>query len=166
MAGASADIEFSRTVVAIGQDGTFDLELDTLPASGACKTEDMYGSNDCTFNWGQTVNGSFAGNLAHDLDTGSTLSVDLKVNRVIGWKFSCPACGGLCETTVPVINEPISVEMPPCPIPSGGVEVPILSAIPDTSVTNGIKVTAVGNVGVKDASGGDVLSLDIDILVQ
>jgi len=41
---AAANIQFSREVLAIGNDGTFDLELDTNPPTGACKTEDAYGS--------------------------------------------------------------------------------------------------------------------------
>jgi len=40
----SAVVTFSRTVTAIGPDGTFDLELDTIPPSGACKSMDDYGS--------------------------------------------------------------------------------------------------------------------------
>jgi len=122
--------------------------------------------NDCTFDWGQTLGGSFAGNLAHPLEQGSSLHVDLKVNKFISWKFSCPACGENCTTTVPVVNEPVNVAMPPCPIPAGSIEQGIESILPATSPTGGVKVTAVGSVGVTDANGGPVLTMNIDVLVQ
>ena len=159
------DIEFSRTITAIGEDGTLDLELQG-DSGDECASEDEYGSNDCKFDWGETITGSFAGTLGNPIEEGSTLNVNLKVNKVISWKFSCAACGANCSTTVPVVNEPVNFAMPDCPLPAGVIDVPLEAALPDSSPLPAGKVTAVGSIGVKDAAGNDVLAMDVDIYVK
>eukprot|EP00615_Pteridomonas_danica_P009174 CAMPEP_0114341776 /NCGR_PEP_ID=MMETSP0101-20121206/9273_1 /TAXON_ID=38822 ORGANISM="Pteridomonas danica, Strain PT" /NCGR_SAMPLE_ID=MMETSP0101 /ASSEMBLY_ACC=CAM_ASM_000211 /LENGTH=177 /DNA_ID=CAMNT_0001475493 /DNA_START=71 /DNA_END=604 /DNA_ORIENTATION=- len=166
ISSAAANIQFSREVLAIGPDGTVDIELDTSPPTGACATEDAYGSNDCTFDWGQNVTGSFVGTIGDPIESGSTLSVNLKVDKVITWAFSCAACGAVCETTVPVVNQPVSIPLPDCPLPVGSLEKAFNEALPASSPLGGVKVTATGTLGVTNPSGADVLKLSIDISVQ
>jgi len=160
-----AQVSFSRTITAIGAGDSFDLELEGSNGNN-CKSEDEYGVNDCTFDWGETITGSFAGVLDAPLNAGSTFSVDLKVDRVISWKFSCPACGGNCSTTVPVVKAPVNFAMPPCPIAAGAVEQAIETILPDPSPLNGATVSAKGTVGVNDESGGTVLAMTLDITAK
>lgn len=122
--------------------------------------------NDCTFDWGQNVTGSFVGTLGDPIEAGSTLSVNLKVDKVINWKFNCAACGATCETTVPVVNQPVSIPLPDCPLPAGAIEQAFSEALPDSSPTGGVKVTVTGTIGVTNADGGDILKLSIDATVQ
>jgi len=122
--------------------------------------------NDCTFNWGQNVTGSFVGSLGDPIEAGSKLNVNLKVDKVITWSFSCAACGAVCETTVPVVNQPVSIPLPDCPLPAGALEQSFSDALPATSPLGGVKVTVTGTIGVTNANGGDILKLSIDATVQ
>ena len=74
-AGVNGDgITFSRTVDTISSDSDFVLTFDS-----GCSSTDDFGSNDCSFSWGEIVTGTVEGDLGHDLSEGSTVSVDLKV---------------------------------------------------------------------------------------
>ena len=161
---ALCDVEFSRTITAIGDSGSLDLEL-SGPDGDECKSEDEYGSNDCVFQWGDSVTGSFAGELGKPLESGSTINVDMKINKFIPFAFSCGACGVNCTITVPVVNEDVTVPMPACPIPAGVIDIPFATALPAQSPLPA-KITAVGSIGWKDAAGGDVLDMDVNILAQ
>lgn len=162
---STASISFSRTVEAIGSGDSFDLELEGSNGNN-CGSSDEYGVNDCTFDWGENITGSFAGVLSAPLNDGSTLDVDLKVDKVVSWKFTCPVCGGNCTTEIPVVKTPVNVATPDCPIPSGSVELPIEIALPQDDPLGGVKVTATGTVGVKDENGDDVLKLGLDLSAQ
>lgn len=131
-----------------------------------CSSSDEYGSNNCKFDWGQTIGGSVTGKLGHDLEEGSTFHVNLKVDTVISWKFSCSACGANCTTSVPIVDYPLDFAMPPCPISAGELQQVISNALPAESPTKGVKVTAKGSVTVKDQTGADVLDMNIDVLMK
>lgn len=111
----AADIQFSRSVTKIADDSDFQLKFDN-----GCSSSDDYGSNDCTFAWGDEISGSAGGSLGHDLEEGSTFSVDVKIDKFVSWKFSCAACGSNCTTTIPVVNQDVNFAMPDCPIPATG----------------------------------------------
>jgi hypothetical protein len=159
----SADgIQFSRTVNSITGDSDFQLKFDA-----GCSSTDDYGSNNCNFAWGSNVAGSVNGNLGHDLETGSTFAVNLKIDRVVSWKFSCAACGSNCTTSIPVINQDVNFAMPDCPITAGELAETIFNQdLPVDSPTKGVKVTAVGTINVLDAKGASVIGLGIDATIQ
>mmetsp|Transcript_31700 Transcript_31700/g.54650 ORF Transcript_31700/g.54650 Transcript_31700/m.54650 type:complete len:174 (-) Transcript_31700:159-680(-) len=154
-------VSFSRTVTEIADDSSFALKFDS-----GCSSSDDYGSNDCSFNWGDEVTGSVDGELGHDLNDGSVFDVDLKVDRIISWKFSCAACGANCTTTIPVVNQDVNFAMPDCPIAADSISEVIDQVLPTDSPTDGIKVSATGSVDVKDDNGDKVLALDLDITIQ
>lgn len=64
----------------------------TLTPLSGCSSSDDYGSNDCSFAWGDEVTGSVDGELGHDLNEGSTFDVSLKVRA-----STCSAEGGACD---------------------------------------------------------------------
>ena len=80
---ASADIEFSRTVdtVAPGLEGS-------LVLSSGCTSQDQYGSNDCTLNWGEKLSIAVNATLGHDIVKGTTFSVDAKVDGLLPLQVS------------------------------------------------------------------------------
>ncbi|GMI35530.1 hypothetical protein TeGR_g6932 [Tetraparma gracilis] len=157
----AADIQFSRSVTKIADDSDFQLKFDN-----GCSSSDDYGSNDCTFAWGDEISGSAGGSLGHDLEEGSTFSVDVKIDKFVSWKFSCAACGSNCTTTIPVVNQDVNFAMPDCPIPATDVPATVFDqALPADSPVP-VKVTVTGTVGVKDAAGDDVLAMSIDATVQ
>ncbi len=81
-------IQFSRTVRAIAPDTDFVLKFNS-----GCSSSDSYGSNNCNFNWGDEVSGSYYGHLGHDLEAGSTLAVNMKVDKVISFNINCAVSG-------------------------------------------------------------------------
>ena len=113
------------------------------------------------------ISGSVGGDLGHDLEEGSTFSVDVKVDKLVSWKFSCAACGANCTTTIPVVGEDVNFAMPDCPVPATAVPATVFEQLlPADSPTKGVKVTVSGTVGVKDSKGADVIALKIDATVQ
>mmetsp|Transcript_27596 Transcript_27596/g.75112 ORF Transcript_27596/g.75112 Transcript_27596/m.75112 type:complete len:174 (+) Transcript_27596:104-625(+) len=158
---SGSGVQFSRTVTSIADDSSFALKFDS-----GCSSSDDYGSNDCSFAWGDEVTGSVDGELGHDLNEGSTFDVNLKVDRIISWKFSCAACGQNCTTTVPVVNQEVNFAMPDCPVAADAISEVIDQVLPTDSPTDGVKVSASGSVDVKDESGAAVLALDLDITIQ
>lgn len=158
-------ISFSRTVTKIANDSALNLTF-TKPAK-SCKSTDAYGSNDCTFQWGDNITGSVSGKLGHDLDKGSKFTVDLKVDKIIKWSFTCAVCGANCTTTIPVIDEKITIALPDCPIKAVELTEELFNAtLPLTSPTKGVKVTATGPITIFDALGATVLAITLDITVQ
>lgn len=155
-------IQFSRTITKIASDSALNLTF----ASG-CKSTDAYGSNDCQFKWGENVKGSVSGKLGHDLNKGSKFTVDLKVDKVIKWQFTCAACGDNCTTTIPVIDEKVTFALPDCPIKAMELTDELFNVtLPLTSPTKGVKVTATGPITLVDAVGATVLAITLDVTVQ
>ena len=108
---ALADVKFSRTVDSLAL-GSVVVTID----GDACASSDPYGSNDCTLKWGSSYTGHATANMTQDVVSGSQLIVDMKVDRVIPFKFTCLACGANCTITVPVVEKTITVAMPGCPL--------------------------------------------------
>ncbi len=90
----------------------------------------------------------------------------MKVDKVIAWKFTCPACGSNCTTTIPVVNLPVNQPMPPCPIDADSIERAINQVLPASSPLGGVKVTAIGTIDVRNEINAEVLKLSINMLVQ
>lgn len=157
---AMSNIQLSRTVNTVGPNGGGSVKFDT-----GCSSVDAYGSNNCNWAWGETIMGSVDAHTGA-LDVGSTLNVDLKIDHVISWKFTCAACGQNCTTSVPIVNEEVNFAMPPCPIPAEQVSQLFNSTLPSESPTKGVKVTATGNINVVNEHGLTVLGLSIDATVQ
>ena len=157
-------ISFSRTITKIANDSALNL---TFTSGASCKTTDAYGSNDCQFKWGDNVTGLVSGKLGHDLNVGSKFTVDLKVDKLIKWSFSCAACGANCTTTIPVIDEKVTFALPDCPIKAVELTEQLFNAsLPLDSPTKGVKVTATGPITIFDALGATVLAISLDLTVQ
>ena len=71
-----------------------------VPRSFRCR----YGSNKCTWNWGEKVGVTY----------NVSLILDLKVDKIIPLLVTCPVCGDKCEIKIP--GKPVTVPLPPCPI--------------------------------------------------
>jgi len=157
---ASDGVKFSRTINQLDPSYGLVLKFDS-----GCSSTDSYGSNNCAWSYGETIFGSVD---AHGgpLDKGSLLVVDLKMDKVISWKFSCQACGETCKTKVPIVNEDVEFAMPPCPIPASGINQLFNSTLPASSPTKGVKVTAVGTIAVLDQTGKQVLNMGIDATIE
>jgi hypothetical protein len=106
--GAGADdtgVVWGRTVNTL-QHATLALSFDK-----GCKATDPYGSNTCTWDWGQSVTAAYQGGLQEDVTTGKFF-VDLTViqsapglpDNTTKVQFTCPVCGATC--TIPVPTQP------------------------------------------------------------
>jgi hypothetical protein len=87
-------VTFSRTVRTL-QHATGAVTFDR-----GCTKTDPYGSNDCTWAWGESVTTAFQGALQENITAGK-LIVDLKIDNTIPLQFSCPICGGDCTIDIP-----------------------------------------------------------------
>lgn len=94
---ANADltrVAFARTVKEIAH-ATGQLTFDR-----GCTSSDPYGSNNCTWMWGDSITAGFQGALQEDLQAGK-LIVDLKIDNTIPFSFNCRVCGDNCTITIP-----------------------------------------------------------------
>jgi hypothetical protein len=163
VAFVASDITLSRTVSSVNptyiQDG-LQVVVDT---AGACTSSDKYGSNDCDFKWGTAYSGHALIKEAADV-TGGSFSADMKVERIIPFKFTCPLCGGDCSIKIPVVGKTISFTMPDCPLHalvldnSTTITLPADPGIPAAGVK--------GSLSAVDASGATIASGDIDVALK
>jgi hypothetical protein len=87
-------VTFSRTVKALAH-ATGNVTFDR-----GCTQTDPYGSNDCTWNWGDSITAAYGGSLQENIEAGK-LIVDLEVDNTVPFQFSCPVCGANCSVTIP-----------------------------------------------------------------
>jgi hypothetical protein len=96
-AAAEADhtgLRFSRTVNTISH-ATAHVSFDR-----GCTSTDPYGSNNCSWTWGDSISAGYQGALQEDITSGK-LVVDLKIDNTVPVSFSCPVCGAYCTIAVP-----------------------------------------------------------------
>jgi len=86
--------DWSRTVKTL-QHATGQVTFDK-----GCTKTDPYGSNNCHWDWGQSVTAAYQGALQEDVTAGK-LIVDLKVDDIIPFQFTCPVCGATCTFSIP-----------------------------------------------------------------
>jgi hypothetical protein len=154
----AADITFSRTVNTVNP--TYIAAGGQLVIDGdACTSKDTYGSNDCDLKWATAYSGSASIKETGDVATGATFSADLKVERIIPFKFSCPACGGDCDIKIPIVGKSISFTLPDCPLHGLALDNSTTVTLP---ADPGIPAAGVkGKVSATDASGATIADIDI-----
>lgn len=98
-------VVYARTLKTL-QHATGQLTFDK-----GCTKTDPYGSNNCTWTWGQSITEAYQGALQEDITAGK-LIVDLSVNNATKVQFACPVCGeahqrgtGTCTVTIPEDKE-------------------------------------------------------------
>ena len=151
-----ADIVVSRTVNSISN-ATANVTIE----GPACTDKDQYGSNSCDVTWGSSYTVDYAVTLAEDLTAGAQVHVDVKLDSVVPFKFSCAVCGADCSITVPIIKKSYKFEMPPCPISKQSLSDRITKALPAKSPVP-LKISLKGNVQVTDQAGGVIADVDVE----
>ena len=58
------------------------------------------------------------------IEAGSSITLDAKLDHIIPFKATCPACGANCSFTVPIIKEHFSWQMPDCPLSASMIKPP------------------------------------------
>jgi hypothetical protein len=81
---------YARTVNSISHE-TFTLTFDK-----GCTATDQYGSNNCHWDWGQSITEAYQGALQEDITSGKFI-VDLTFDKHTKVQFSCRVCGGTCS---------------------------------------------------------------------
>lgn len=162
LVASDADIKFSRTVsnVASGFSGKAVFDK-------GCTSSDDYGSNDCAWSWGDSVKITASAAAGADVGAGSTIVVDAKVDSIVPFKQTCPACGANCTFTVPIVKDSITVTLPDCPLIAKAtpLSVDYTLALPAKSPLP-IKVSAKGDVSLVDASGSTLAKVTFDATVE
>lgn len=145
VASAKADIVVTRTVDSVAGAGKLTVDHD-------CSSSDQYGSNDCDVHWGDTYNARLQLSLTEDIEQGATFSVSAHIDHFFPLSFSCPACGGNCSITIPVVGKTVSFTLPDCPITARAFDQNITVALPSSSPVP-IRVSATGTAALADAAG-------------
>jgi hypothetical protein len=65
-----------------------------------CTATDPYGSNNCHWDYAQSVTMGVQGALQEDVTSGHII-VNLTLNNTIPFQFNCPVCGVSCTITIP-----------------------------------------------------------------
>eukprot|EP00469_Lotharella_globosa_P007556 CAMPEP_0167785556 /NCGR_PEP_ID=MMETSP0111_2-20121227/8297_1 /TAXON_ID=91324 /ORGANISM="Lotharella globosa, Strain CCCM811" /LENGTH=166 /DNA_ID=CAMNT_0007676829 /DNA_START=21 /DNA_END=521 /DNA_ORIENTATION=+ len=146
---AKADIKFSRTVdtVEAGTSGTATLDHD-------CSSSDAYGSNDCDLKWGSTYNATINIVTNEVLYHNSTVTVDMKIDSIIPFKFSCAACDANCTIDIPIVKKTETFAMPDCPI-AGGLNLTQTFTLPSSSPSP-VKASVSGTAEITNGVGTTV----------
>merc|ERR1711939_939973 len=134
----------------------------TAVVDSGCSSKDQYGSNDCTFSWGQKLGLTLNTTLAADVNSG-TIAIDAKVDGFIPFSASCKVCGEPCTITIPVVKKTITIKLPDCPLKGGNHATTLSVTIPTTDPVP-IKVTAKGTVTITTDSVK--LSADFDASLE
>ena len=87
-------VDFVRTVKSLAH-ATGSLSFDK-----GCTATDPYGSNHCSFRWGDSITAGFQGALQENITSGK-LVVNLKIDNNIPFSFACHVCGAKCAITIP-----------------------------------------------------------------
>jgi hypothetical protein len=144
---AFATVTFTRTVDSLAKGSSGTLVFDH-----GCSSSDSYGSDGCSWEWGETIKGTLKGTLASAIDTGSQITVDATVDGLVKFNHSCAACGEPCTVTVPVIKKTFTIPMPSCPIQKGSLSKTLEIQLPKHALVP-LKTTTKGTVTISDPSG-------------
>ena len=129
--------------------------------TSGCAGSDTWGSNKCTWDWKEANTATVQGALQEDITSGKLL-VDMKINNVIPFSFSCPICGANCTFDIPVIKTPVTFPMPPCPIKAVTIPSKAKSfTLPDKNPL-GVAASVSGTVQVADQSGSVIFKLSLN----
>ena len=116
-----------------------------------------YGSNSCTFKWGEKVGVTYNVSTG-ELTADNKLELSVKLDKIIPLKVSCSVCGDTCEIKIP--GKPIKIPLPPCPIKAQSLHnttfftFPAKDPLLDTIIT--------GTITLSDASGATMDKVDIN----
>merc|ERR1711972_10038 len=154
---AATEISVSRTINKVTV-GTGKLVVD----GSDCASSDEYGSNDCKLQFGKTyaIHASVAQSV--DITKGATVTGNFHIEKIVPFKFSCPACGATCSIKVPVIGKDISLDLPDCPISGYWVQDNFTVTLPDSSpLPAGISLA--GKLSAVDGAGATILDADVSV---
>jgi len=152
---SNSGVDFSRTVKSISH-ATGQVTFDK-----GCTSTDPYGSNNCHWDWNEAVTVAYQGALQEDITSGK-LVVDMKVNNVIPFQFTCPICGANCTIEIPIIKQKETFAMPPCPIKAETVPPTKTPFTMPKKNPLGVAASVTGTVQVTDQAGATVILLSIN----
>jgi len=150
---ATADIVFSRTINSVSI-GTGNVTIDS-----DCAAKDEYGSNQCDLHWGKQYTVTLAADLSTDITAAHSFTVDVKLDKIIPFKFTCPICGSECTVTVPIVKKTVSFKLPACPIKAGPYRLTKTITLPAKApapIKAGFKGTVTMSDGSSTVAAGDV----------
>jgi hypothetical protein len=151
---ATTGISVDRTISSI-----YDAKVH-LTVDKGCTSSDAYGSNNCNWAYGTAINLDYSVSLSENISSGK-IAINMKVDSVIPFVATCPACGANCTLTIPVVNIPVSFAMPPCPLNSFSIS-NITNVVLPSSNPIGTKTSASGTIVLTDQNGKTVLGLSLD----
>ena len=137
-------ISFSRKINLFTDFLSINVGLD----EDRCSSKDEYGSNDCHYDWGDTMNMTFDVQLQKAFDVNDRISGNFKVMYFIPWNFECAICGQDCTLTIPGVDLDIKVPLPPCPLGNDNIPEKLQIYVGDSSPLDGVPLHVEGDVNL------------------
>jgi len=142
-----------------------------------CKKNDRYGSNNCNFNWGDTVEGTMVLDPGMEITKEHEVHGKFTIDRFVHWNYSCAACGKDCTVTLPVIDKKITMKAPPCSLfrkkegdssSSSRMTYSIRHTLSKTSLSEGVKMHVVGTIhlATKVNPKNIIAEMNVDITMK
>mmetsp|Transcript_45842 Transcript_45842/g.73735 ORF Transcript_45842/g.73735 Transcript_45842/m.73735 type:complete len:152 (-) Transcript_45842:214-669(-) len=110
------------------------------------------------------VQATIKAHISEVLMGNSSFSVDMKVDGIIPFKFTCPVCGTTCTVTIPIVKQTTSFQLPDCPV-TGDFNLVEPIALPSKSPI-GVSSGAKGTVQVTNGAGTVVAHVTVDATLK
>ena len=152
---AAADVKVERTINTLAPSITFNFST----AGASCESTDAHGCSKLDLRWGTNISAYI------DLQTmaimaGTKIVLKATVESILPLDVTCLACGANCTFKIPIINTPVTIPFPPCPISplslmqSFVIPMPAKSPIP-------LSVPITANAKLLDPSGATLADVDL-----
>jgi len=143
----SNGLTFSRSIDILSEDFQIYFGFD----SSHCSSKDLFGDNNCKYNWGETVHIDLVVDIEHEFREDDMIHASLKVDYFVNWEFECHVCGQDCVITVPIVDLEIPIQMPPCPLINNDIP-PTLEIPLGNDPIAGIPLRVEGDLSLKKKS--------------
>ena len=154
-APALADVQVTRKINALSSQITFYFNT----SGPECQDPDEYGCAKIDLRWASNYS-AYVKLISPQIVQGSKIVVDATVEGIIPFKVTCAACGQNCSFKIPIVNTPVTIALPPCPVPGQNIGLPLVIPMPAKSPLP-ISVPIKANVQLLDPSGAALANVDL-----
>lgn len=115
---------------------------------GHCEVSDIFGDNNCHYNWGDDITIDYDGWIGEQLDDDVYIEISAKIGSLFYHTQTCPICGDdPCSINLPLVSYwNWSIELPPCPLTPEFLSGNLKRKLPDKSPIPGFLVGGSGAV--------------------
>lgn len=152
---AAGDIKVERTINSLSPSITFNFTT----TGASCENTDAHGCSKLDLRWGTNVS-SYIDLQTMAITAGTKIVLKATVEAILPLDVTCLACGANCSFKIPVINTPVTIPFPPCPISPLSIIQSFIIPMPAKSpIPLSVPITA--NAKLLDPSGATLADVDL-----